>query len=199
MTADAPHPGAIGCRALVLPIVVFSLSVFLLTAWCGQSAAQTQPLPLPEITSPADDASGDSLPPQEDVPLPDDLPVPRPGATGKPIPPPPPLSVPTGPQVVVLQGLDKVTARISVVEVPVGGSGRFGSLLIAARACQKSPPEEPPEAAAFLEITETPAGVTASSLFSGWMFASSPALSALEHPVYDVWVKDCKVVAPSAP
>jgi hypothetical protein len=165
----------------------------------GGAAAQMAPLPLPGVEAPGDDSTGEVLPPQEEVPLPDALPFPVPGATAKPIPPPPPLVAPTGPQVVVLQALDKVTARISVVNVPVGGTARFGSLLIAARACQKSPPEEPPEAAAFLEITETPVGGIASSLFSGWMFASSPALSALEHPVYDVWVKDCKALAPSAP
>jgi hypothetical protein len=187
------------CSPLSLPLRVIGVGGLLLAGWVGPSVAQTQPLPLPEITSPADDSTGDALPPQEDVPLLDALPLPSTGATAKPIPPPPALAVPTGPQVVVLQGLDKVTARISLVEVPVGGSARFGSLLIAARACQKSPPEEPPEAAAFLEITETLTGATASSVFSGWMFASSPALSALEHPVYDVWVKDCKAVAPLAP
>lgn len=183
-----------------LHVIVLCCLLAAMEAAPGGAAAQTAPLPLPDMASPGDDSTGEALPPQEDVPLPDTLPFPVPGASSaKPVPPPPPQTVPSGPQAVVLQALDKVTARISVVEVPVGGTARFGSLLIAARACQKSPPEEPPEAAAFLEITETPAGAIASSLFSGWMFASSPALSALEHPVYDVWVKDCKALAPSAP
>lgn len=91
-----------------------------------------------------------------------------------------------------LQGLDKVTARISTIEDEVGETVRFGTLEIAVRACRKRPPEEPPESAAFLEIRERKADEEPKLLFSGWMFASSPALSALEHPVYDLWVVDCK-------
>jgi hypothetical protein len=92
----------------------------------------------------------------------------------------------------VLQGLDKVTARISTLEAGVGQTVRFGSLEITVRACRKHPPEEEPESAAFLEIREKKADEEPKLLFSGWMFASSPALSALEHPVYDLWVVDCK-------
>ncbi len=91
----------------------------------------------------------------------------------------------------VLQGLDKVTARISRIEVPVGGSVVFGALEISADACYKRPPEETPESAAFLRIAEERVGETPETIFSGWMFASSPALSALENAVYDVWVIDC--------
>lgn len=93
--------------------------------------------------------------------------------------------------VAVLQGLDKVTARVERIEAPVGKTVRFGALEIAVHSCRKRPPEDPPETAAFLEIWEVKAGEAALSLFKGWMFASSPALSALEHPVYDVWVLDC--------
>ncbi len=92
----------------------------------------------------------------------------------------------------VLQGLDKVTARISTIEAPVGREVRFGTLRILVRSCQKRPPEEPPESAAFLEIEDVRPGEDPVRLFAGWMFASSPALHALEHPVYDVWVKDCR-------
>ena len=92
----------------------------------------------------------------------------------------------------VLQGLDKTTARVSTVEAPIGEIARFGTLEIVARACQKKPPTEPPESAAFLEITDVRPDSPAVQIFSGWMFASSPALSALEHPVYDVWVIDCR-------
>ncbi|HSO43781.1 MAG TPA: DUF2155 domain-containing protein [Rhodospirillales bacterium] len=91
----------------------------------------------------------------------------------------------------LLQGLDKVTARISTIEAPVGQPVRFGTLEIVARHCDKTPPEERPEAAAFLQISEIKQGEPTESLFSGWMFASSPALSPLEHPVYDVVVVDC--------
>ena len=91
----------------------------------------------------------------------------------------------------VLQGLDKVTGRVQKIEAPVGATIHFGTLEIIARTCRKRPPEEPPEAAAFLDIWEIKQGAPAASLFRGWMFASSPALSALEHPVYDIWVLDC--------
>ena len=95
-------------------------------------------------------------------------------------------------QVAVLQALDKVSARISVLEVPVGKMVAFGTLEITARACDKRPPEETPESAAFLEIVEKRPGERPATPFIGWMFASSPALSAMEHPIYDVWVLDCK-------
>jgi hypothetical protein len=93
---------------------------------------------------------------------------------------------------VILQGLDKITARVTTIEAPVGKPVTFGSLSITARHCDKAPPEETPEAAAFLEIVDAKPGEAPVKLFSGWMFASSPAVSALEHPVYDVWVIDCK-------
>ena len=101
--------------------------------------------------------------------------------------------------VVVLQGLDKVTARVSTFEAPIGQTVKFGTLEIVARTCDRTPPEEPPESAAFLDIREIKADENLDvSLFQGWMFASSPALSALAHPVYDVWVLDCKVAKTSA-
>lgn len=91
----------------------------------------------------------------------------------------------------VLQGLDKITARISTINVAVGQTVSFGSLQITLKACDKHPPEETPESAAFLQIIEQKEGEAPVTRFSGWMFASSPALSAMEHPVYDLWVLDC--------
>ncbi len=101
--------------------------------------------------------------------------------------------------VVVLQGLDKVTARTDTFEVPVGSAHRFGTLEITVHHCWKAPPEQPPENKAFLEIVDIRPDREPKTVFTGWMFSSSPALNALEHPVYDVWVKYCKVVEdPSA-
>jgi hypothetical protein len=94
--------------------------------------------------------------------------------------------------VAVLLGLDKVTARVSRFEAPVGKPVAFGTLSIVVRACETNPPEERPENAAFLQIYENKPGEPPVSRFSGWMFSSSPALSALEHPVYDVSVLGCK-------
>ncbi|WP_227010334.1 DUF2155 domain-containing protein [Pelagibius marinus] len=99
--------------------------------------------------------------------------------------------------IAVLQGLDKITARISTFEAPLNEPVRFGSLQIIARACDKKPPEEPPESTAFLEIVDIRPDSPAVELFTGWMFASSPAISAVEHPVYDVWVVDCKKASSS--
>lgn len=108
--------------------------------------------------------------------------------------------------VVKLQSLDKVTARTMTFEAKVGNTVKFGSLYIKIQACAKAPPVEQPESAAFLQIwemrkgdqdtdsasvTEQPPKEEAQWIFSGWMFASSPALSHMDHPIYDVWVLDC--------
>ena len=101
--------------------------------------------------------------------------------------------------IAILQTLDKVTGRVRGLEAPVGQTVEFGPLSIVVRACRKRPPEEPPESSAFVEITERKTAETVNEVFKGWMFASSPAVSALEHPVYDVWVIDCRASRTSAP
>jgi hypothetical protein len=98
-----------------------------------------------------------------------------------------------------LQGLDKTTARISKFDAPVGTEVHFGTLSVLVRTCRRAPPEATPENAAFLEIFESRPGEAKEKLFSGWMFSSSPALSALEHPVYDVNLLECTGAAPPAP
>jgi hypothetical protein len=100
----------------------------------------------------------------------------------------------------IIQGLDKVAARVSRFEVPVGRAVHYGKLLVLVRDCERSAPEDRPENAAFAEIYEERPGEAKERLFAGWMFSSSPALSALEHPVYDVTLLECKgSPAPSAP
>jgi hypothetical protein len=101
-------------------------------------------------------------------------------------------------EVTVLRALDKVTARISRIEAPVGQPVTFGTLRIIARTCDKRPPEEPPESAAFLQVEESRPNEVPVSVFRGWMFASSPAVSAMDHPVYDIWVLDCVSSASTA-
>ncbi len=91
-----------------------------------------------------------------------------------------------------LQGLDKSVGRTVTFEATVGSTIQYGPLFIKIHACRKAPPIEKPESAAFLQIWEVPPGAEKSEwAFSGWMFASSPALSAMDHPVYDVWILDC--------
>lgn len=93
---------------------------------------------------------------------------------------------------VKLQGLDKSVGRTMTFEAKVGSTIQYGPLYIKIQACRKAPPIEKPESAAFLQIWEVPPGEEKSEWsFSGWMFASSPALSAMDHPVYDIWVLDC--------
>ncbi len=94
-------------------------------------------------------------------------------------------------QIAVLQGLDKVTAQTSRMQVEVGQASSFGTLDFVVRACRSTRPDETPENAVFLEISDTPPGQPRHSVFSGWMFSSSPAVSALDHPVFDIWVLRC--------
>ena len=111
----------------------------------------------------------------------------------------------TAEPVAVLQGLDKIAARVSRIDARVGQTVHFGTLSVVVRDCEKSAPEDRPENVAFLQIYETRSGETQKTLFSGWMFSSSPALSSLEHPVYDVGLLDCEAAtapvraAPASP
>lgn len=95
-----------------------------------------------------------------------------------------------------LRALDKITARISEVDLTVGDERKFGTIIIKARYCRSRPPQETPESFAYLEIDDVKVGGKRQRIFEGWMLASSPAVSALEHPVYDVWVIGCNTVAP---
>jgi hypothetical protein len=96
----------------------------------------------------------------------------------------------------IFAGLDKITGRIISFEVATDETVQFGSLQITPRICYTRPPTEPPQTTTFVEIDEISANGNASNdykrLFTGWMFAASPGLHALEHPVYDVWLTDCK-------
>lgn len=94
---------------------------------------------------------------------------------------------------VVLRSLDKITARTTTFEVQVGKTVQFGTIYIRPQSCRETPPVEEPESAAFLQVWEKrPDALDSEWVFSGWMFASSPGLSPMDHPVYDVWVLDCK-------
>ena len=92
----------------------------------------------------------------------------------------------------VLQGLDKTTARVFTFELNINERGTFGTLIIKVRACRKRPPTEPPESAAYVEVLDKKIGEEPTDLCAGWMFASSPALNAMEHPVYDLTLISCR-------
>jgi len=93
---------------------------------------------------------------------------------------------------VTVRILDKITADTKTFDLKIGNTVAYGALRIRPMACKKSPPIDEPESASFLQIWEKMHEGTDEWVFSGWMFASSPSLSAMEHPVYDVWVIDCK-------
>lgn len=104
------------------------------------------------------------------------------------VPPQPPKNLNTA----LLQGLNKVTARIQEIEAPLGEVARFGNLEIIARSCwQSSPDDDAQENASLLEIWELKSGESPLRIFMGWMFASTPSLSTLQHPVYDITVRGC--------
>ena len=94
-------------------------------------------------------------------------------------------------EVALLEALDKITGRVFKLEAAIGSEVEFGRLKINPYKCYKSPPEQPPESIAFLEIRETRSNQEIKQVFAGWMFASSPGLSTLEHPIYDIVVLDC--------
>ena len=89
-------------------------------------------------------------------------------------------------------GLDKVTGRIFAFEVKVDETVQFGALQVTPRVCYTRPPTEQPETIAFVEVDEITLQNEQKRIFAGWMFADSPGLNAVEHPIYDVWVTNCK-------
>lgn len=105
--------------------------------------------------------------------------------------------------VAIFAALDKVTAKISRLEVPLNQTANFGSLQVTPRACYSRSPTEPPKTTGFVEVDETLLEEKHKRIFTGWMFAESPGINAVEHPVFDVWLTDCTspqrtVAAPKA-
>ncbi len=92
----------------------------------------------------------------------------------------------------VFSGLDKITGRITNFEVAIGETVQFGALRVRPRACYTRPPTEAPNTTGFVEVDEVTLQGDVQRLFRGWMFAASPGLHGVEHPIYDVWLSDCK-------
>jgi len=185
-------------------------------ALAGAVTAQTT-APAPEAPSPTPEPA----PPQPDPILPDAptaLPVPPPEPAPEPQPEPAPEPEPQAPQepeepkppmkrarydVAILQALDKVTAETIRFEAPVGQPIRYKSLIFTVRACELSAPDEPtPDAVAYLTVDSQPKPVQgrptppARQVFRGWMYAASPGLNPVEHPVYDAWLITCRAASP---
>lgn len=94
--------------------------------------------------------------------------------------------------VAVFSGLDKITGRITVFDVYIDETVQFGSLQLTPRACYTRPSQEAQSDTAFIQVDEVSLQATMTRVFSGWMFADSPALNAIDNAVYDVWLVDCK-------
>ena len=183
--------GSLSTKAFALSVLFAGAAGFALAQPDIQPPPVETPVPQPEENAPSPPEST-PLPPSE---RPFEAPV---------TPPPPEVVVPVQPSGVapiatgvVLGGIDKVAARTAKFDAALKQKVFYNTLIITAFACKTRPPEEPPESAAFLEIQERKPDGTTQKIFSGWMFASSPALNALEHAVYDVWVVGCKT-APAA-
>lgn len=94
--------------------------------------------------------------------------------------------------VAVFAGLDKITGRTIAFEAAIGEIVQFGSLQITQHACYTRPATEAPQTTTFIEVDEVDAANQYKRIFSGWMFAASPGLHGIEHPIYDIWLTDCK-------
>ncbi len=103
----------------------------------------------------------------------------------------------------VFSGLDKITGRIISFDAAIGETVQFGALQVTARVCYTRPPTESANTDAFVEVDEVTLQGEIKRIFTGWMFAASPGLHAVEHPIYDVWLTDCtapvKVAEPAPP
>ncbi len=89
-------------------------------------------------------------------------------------------------------GIDKITGRIITFDVYINETVQFGALQVTPRICDSRPETETPKTTSFVEVDEITLDRKIRRIFTGWMFADSPGLNAVEHAVYDVWLKSCK-------
>ncbi|WP_273758790.1 DUF2155 domain-containing protein [Bartonella sp. AU55XJBT] len=101
--------------------------------------------------------------------------------------------------IAVFAGLDKITGRTTRFEVSLGEVYQYGALQVTPRACYTSSKDEPTRTTGFVEVNEVTLDKKIRRIFTGWMFADSPGLNAVEHPIYDVWLKDCKQNSQNSP
>lgn len=99
--------------------------------------------------------------------------------------------------IAVFNGLDKITGLTTTFEIKIGEEKRFGGLIVKPDVCYTRPVTEEPKTTSFVEVQEIDADNSRKPVFSGWMFAESPGLNAVEHPIYDVWLTGCR--DPNAP
>jgi hypothetical protein len=187
-------------------------------------AAPQPPLPQ-DAAAPSRAPSGiqsESLPPPpgspvQETPQPAALPAPAAAQPGQ-RPPAPPRGTPqpatTAPQpgddvvtempsqkivnpTAVFSGLDKITGRITTFDVAINETVQFGALQVTPRVCYTRPPTETPNTDSFIEVDEVTLQGEVKRIFTGWTFAGSPGLNGVEHPIYDIWLSDCKGATPA--
>jgi hypothetical protein len=162
-----------------------------------QKAAPQPPQLPPELMRPTDKKETKKAPPakakqkQKDA---KDEPAP---ATAPEAMPQPPDGERINNPTASFSGLDKISGRIIMFDVAINETVQFGALQVTPRACYTRPPTETQNTTAFVEVDEITLKAEIRRIFSGWMFASSPGLNAVEHPIYDVWLIDCKTTPPS--
>jgi hypothetical protein len=142
---------------------------------------QTQPLPPPGMSAPRPTQPRRAAPPPG-------TPAPPPNDEIITAPPSQKIANPTA----VFSGLDKVTGRIITFDVAINETVQFGALQVTPRVCYTRPPSETANTDSFLEVDEVTLQGEVRRIFTGWIFAASPGLSAIEHAIYDVWLVDCK-------
>ncbi len=96
-------------------------------------------------------------------------------------------------RVAVFSGIDKITGRIITFDVYIDETVQFGALQVTPKVCYSRPPSEAKKTTSFIEVDEITLERKIKRIFTGWMFADSPGLNAVEHPIYDVWLVDCKM------
>jgi hypothetical protein len=94
--------------------------------------------------------------------------------------------------IAVFNGLDKITGRIISFEVAINETVQFGALQITPRVCYSRPPTDAPQTDSFAQVDEIDEQKQIKRIFSGWMFADSPGLHGVEHPIFDIWLTACK-------
>jgi hypothetical protein len=175
----------------------------------ASSAQPTPPVPPPSAAAPmATPLPSQAVQPPAAAPPPeDDAPVPRAAAPAPPEPPKPPPEPLKRPRfnAAILQGVDKITAETLRFEARVGEPVRYKGLILTVRACETTAADESiDDNVAYVEVQSQPevlpgrAAAPPRQVFKGWMFASSPTLHPLEHPVYDLWLIACKTAGPGA-
>jgi len=101
--------------------------------------------------------------------------------------------------IAAFSGLDKITGRITNFDVYINETVQFGALQLTPRVCYTRPPTETQRTSVFLEVDQVSLKGGTQRVFTGWMFADSPALNAIDHPVYDIWLVDCRQQSDTPP